>query len=106
MSILEHLTSDQADQLERDLMAAFVKAFMIEHMKPGTPMNEARDRGGACGKYLGRALAATFFEGELSHDALMYMRRYEEEMKQRTVDSTSRLYGPGGFLRERLNERD
>lgn len=86
--------------IERELMEVFSRRCGLGEIGASTPMAEIRARAEIAGLMAGRAVGAISHEGPITADIAMRIRSFEEDYKQRFLESASEAAGPGGALRE------
>lgn len=91
-------------EFELSLLELFIQRLVLDRVGMDTPIHKAKEIAADAGKKFGRSLAVMRQDGEISPDALMAIRAFENEWKARFVDTVERQLKPGGQVREMWNK--
>lgn len=98
-------SNDPNRELTEGLLRFFLEFYGVDKIAPGTPMHEIRSLGEKVGEMWGRSCAVCLHDGPIEAGIAFEIRAKVVEGKKRALDTITKLYGPGGQIREILSNR-
>lgn len=92
-------------ELRYRLMELFAELAGVGSVTDSMPMTEVRERTELAAKLFARAYTVCMHEGPIGANIAVDIRAAETLWRELMLDTTGRVFGPGGQAREILNAR-